>query len=400
MRQLFLRFHDVAFDSFDWAIVEANAEDADAIWQQAEVSELLQLVSQNPLPVLVFVPQQAIFLTEFELPEKAPRQVLASIEYQIEDRLAQDTESQHFAVGRQTGNTVPVFVIAQSVMIAIQSLQQNYRLKIQQVLPEMVLCPAPREPGEVSLINSPPALVVRYGDNNCVKCLPEILPSVLELIDRQENISRINCYMEESALEDVLKGDSYTVNIKPYRVSEIDFDDAVNLQQRQFQPSSHWLKIIQAWKGIAAAAMVLLSVFIVNGVAALEDMERQLSSIKSNQYALLKDYLDPRVTQNSDLKKEMIKLLQNSSSSDQEVDFLQLLLEFSRARESHRSIEIVKIGYQQDRLSIDISSKQLNVVESLHAALNARGLNVDLDRLSIKPDQVSGQFVVRGSSDG
>ena len=96
----------------------------------------------------------------------------------------------------------------------------------------------------------------------------------------------------------------------------------------------------------------------------------------------------------------MIKLLQNSSSSDQEVDFLQLLLEFSRARESHRSIEIIKIGYQQDRLSIDISSKQLNVVESLHAALNARGLNVDLDRLSIKPDQVSGQFVVRGSSDG
>lgn len=400
MRQLFLRFHDVAFDSFDWAIVEANAEDADAIWQKAEVSELLQLVSQNPLPVIVFVPQHAIFLTEFEVPEKAPRQVLASIEYQIEDRLAQDTESQHFAVGRQTGNIVPVFVVAQSVMIAIQSLQQNYRLKIQQILPEMVLCPAPREPGEVSLVNSHPGLIVRYGDNNCIKCLPEILPSVLQLIDRQQDIKCINCYMEESAIAEVLKDESYTVNVQPYRISEIEFDKAVNLQQRQFQPSSHWLRIGQAWKGIAAAAMVLLSVFIVNRVAALEDMEQQLSSIKSDQYALIKDYVGPRITQNSNLKKEMIKLLQNSSSAAQEVDFLQLLLEFSRARESHRSIEIIKIGYQQDRLSIDISSKQLNVVESLLAALKAKGLNVDLERLNIKPEQVSGQFVVRGSSDG
>lgn len=400
MPQLFLRFHDVAFDSFDWAIVDANAENADAIWQQAEVSELLQLVAQNPLPVTVFVPQDAIFVTEFEVPEKAPRQVLASIEYQIEDRLAQDTETQHFAVGKQVENRVPIFVVAQSVMLAIQSLQQNYRLKIQQVLAEMVLCPSPREPGDVTLISSHSGLVVRYGENNCLKCQADVLPSILELINRQEKIIQINCYMDESAVPEVLEGDNYSVNVEPYRVSEIDFDHVVNLQQRQYQPSSHWLKIIQAWKGIAAAAMILLSVFAVNRVAALEDMEQQLSSVKSSQYELIKDYVDPRITKDSNLKTEMIKLLQSAGSSDQEVDFLRLLLEFSRARESHRSVEIIKIGYQQNRLSVDITSKQLNVVESLHAALNAKGLNVDLERLNIKPEQVSGQFIVRGSSDG
>jgi type II secretion system protein L len=400
MPQLFLRFHDVAFDSFDWAVVDVNAENADAIWQKADVSELLQLISQNPLPVTIFVPQQAIFVTEFEVPEKAPRQVLASIEYQIEDRLAQDTDTQHFAVGKQKKNIVPVFVVAQPVMLAIQSLQQNYQLKIQQVLAEMFLCPVPTEPGEVTIINSHFGVVVRYGDNNCVKCLPEVLPSILDLVNRQDNIIRINCYMDESAVPEVLKDDDYPVNIEPYRVSEIDFDKVVNLQQRQYQASSHWLKIFQAWKGIAAAAMILLSVFAVNRVAALEDMEQQLSSIKASQYELIKDYVGPQVTRDSNLKTEMIKLLQKSGSSDQELDFLQLLLEFSRARESHRSIEIIKIGYQQERLSVDISSKQLNVVESLHAALKAKGLSVDLERLNIKPELVSGQFIVRGSSDG
>lgn len=399
MPQLFLRFHDVTFDSFDWAIVDANAENADAIWQQADVSELLQLVSQNPLPVTIFVPQHAIFVTEFEVPEKAPRQVLASIEYQIEDRLARDADTQHFAVGKQQGNIVPVYVVSQSVMEAIQSLQQNYRLKIQQVLAEMVLCPAPVDPGDVTLINSHSGLIVRYGDNKCIECQPEVLPSILELVNRQDNIIRINCFMEESSVPEVLNGDNYTVNIQPYRVSEINFDNVVNLQQRQYQASSPWLKIFQAWKGIAAAAMILLSLFAVNRVAALQDMERELSQIKSNQYELIKDYVGPRVTPDSNLKTEMIRLLQNSSSSDQEADFLQLLLEFSRARDSHRAVDIVKIGYQQNRLSIDISSKQLNVVESLHAALSAKGLNVDLERLNIKPEQVTGQFIIRGEGD-
>ena len=400
MSQLFLRFFDESFSSFDWAEFDIGVGENGICWHQSHVAELPQLILQYPQPALLFVPQQAVYFTEFEVPQKAPRQVLASIEYQIEDQLAQDSETQHFAVGKQSGNSVPVFVVAQSVMEAIQSLQQNYRLKIQQVLPEMLLCPPPSQQGEVTLISSQPGLVLRYGDYYSVKCLPEVLPAIIDLIGRQISISRIHCYIDETAISDSLKTEKYPVKIKPFSVSEISFDNAVNLQQRKFQASSHWLKLVRAWKGIAAAAMVLLSVVIINRVAALEDVGQQLSSLRNNQYELIKDYVDQDVTITSNLKKEMIKLLQNSTSTDQHFDFVHLLLEFSRARESFNSIEIVKIGYQQNRLSIDISSKQLNDVESLHAALRARGLTVDLDRLNIKPELVSGQFVIRGVNNG
>ncbi len=400
MSQLFLRFHDETFASFDWAVADVGVENTRINWQQSYIADLPQLITKNPQPVILFVPQQTLYFTEFEVPENASRQVLASIEYQIEDQLAQDTETQHFAVGRQSGSRVPIFVVAQSVMLAIQSLQQTYRLKIQLVLPEMYLCPAPSQEGEVTLISSQAALVLRYGDNHSIKCLPEVLPSIMDLIGRQMSITHIDCYVDENNIPDSLRNDKYSVNTKPFGVSEFNFDRAVNLQQRQFQASSHWLKLLHAWKGITAAAIVLLSVFIGNRVAVLEDIEQQLSSIKNNQYELIKGHVEPGVTRDSNLKKEMIKLLQNSSSSDQQTDFLHLLLEFSQARESFSSIEIVKIGYQLERLSIDISSKQLNDVESLHAALRARGLAVDLDRLNIKPELVSGQFVVKGANSG
>lgn len=399
MTRLFLRFHDESFDSFDWAEVDNDREEAEFSWQQSVVTELPQLISGHSHPVILFVPQQLVFYTEFEVPEKATRQVLASIEYQIEDRLARDSESQHFAQGRLSANRVPVFVVAQSVMQMVQGLQQTYSLRIQQVLPEMYLCPVPAE-GRVTMIGSQSGVVLRFSGNQSFKCQPEVLTSVIDMIAREATIEQLDCYLDEAMLPEALAKGKYPLSYKSLQVSDIDLGNAINLQQRQFQASSSWLKIYQAWKAVAVAAMVLLSLEVINRVSDLDAMEQQLASIKNRQYELIKDYTGPAVTADSNLKTEMIKLLQNSSSSDQQVDFLQLLLEFSRARQAFNSIDIVRIGYQQDRLSVDISSTQLNDVESLHAALKARGFNVDLDRLNIKPELVSGQFIVGGAGSG
>lgn len=402
MSRLVLRFHDDQCDGFDWTVADSEGAATDINWQQSSESELGRLLSQHPLPVVLVIPQQYVYLTEFELPEKTSRQVLTSIEYQIEDQLAQDTEAQHYSIGRLSGNKVPVVVVEQAVMLACQSLQQKFGLRVVQILPEMYLCPWGGQSGEVGLLPSNRGLVLRYGEYRCVKCLPEVLPSILDLINRQVAIEHINCYVENEAVIQDLNIESYSTEIKSIQTSVLEFasNDVINLQQRQFQASSNWIKLFHVWKGVAAAAMVLLAIALFNRVMVLQDMEDQLQSIKVSQYALIKDHVGPQVGQDSNLKKEMIKLLQQDSSATQKVDFVRLLLEFSQARVAFSSIEIVKIGYQRDRLSIDISSKLLNDVEALHAALNARGLSTSLDRLNIKPELVLGQFVLQGGDNG
>jgi len=129
-------------------------------------------------------------------------------------------------------------------------------------------------------------------------------------------------------------------------------------------------------------------------------MEAELVSVKARQFELLKDYLGPQVTQSDNLKKELIKLLQANKSGQKQADFLSLLLDFSQARTAFTSVQVVKVGYQKQRLSVDISSTQLNDVEALHAALNAKGLSTKLERLSIKPELVSGQFILEAGSNG
>ena len=95
MARLLIHFLDAEFEQLRWAVIDEEQAVVDLNWQSATTGELSALASQNPHPVIILIPQQYVYLTQVELPEKAGRQVLAAIEFQIEDQLAQDIESQH-----------------------------------------------------------------------------------------------------------------------------------------------------------------------------------------------------------------------------------------------------------------------------------------------------------------
>jgi hypothetical protein len=158
--------------------------------------------------------------------------------------------------------------------------------------------------------------------------------------------------------------------------------------------SSIWSKLLGIWKWILGLVLVLLALTAYNRAIALNDLEAQLSELKGAQYALLKDYLPTEIDRSSDLKNALITLLKQNQSGEQEVGFLQLLQEFTRAKSAFAAVTITRIGYQNKRLSIDVTSNQLSQVEALLQALESAGQTAKLDKLSIKPNLISGQFVL------
>jgi len=401
MSRLLLRFHDASLGEFDWSVTE-EPYSQDLNWQFAQEAQFADLFSQHTIPIVIILPQQVVYLTEFELPEKASRQVLASIEYQIEDQLAQDAELQHYAIGEQVGNMVPVIVVGQTIMQACQSLQEKYGLRIVQIIPELYLCPPADASGEVNIVESHDGLLLRYGFLQGFKCQHDLLKPMLTMINREHVINRVNYYLDDENDYEDLRVDKFEASFHPASQlgNLLESSDIVNLQQRQFQASSNWNRLFQAWKSVAAVLVVLMTITVFSRVMALQKMESELDTIKANQYELVKDYLDNNVRQSDNLKKALIRRLQDQSSGGQQSDFLVLLVEFSQAKSKYSSIDIIKVGYQQSRLSIDVSSTQLNDVEALHAALNARGLSTQLERLNIKPELVSGQFVIEAEKNG
>ena len=391
--RLLIQFADDQLTDYRWALYEETGGNAEFQWQQAAEPELAALAAQHPYPLIVVIPQQCVYLTQVELPAKASRQLLGAIEYQIEDRLAQDVESQHFALGDTRQNPISVAVVSREIMDRCMMLAQTHGLRLAQVIPELFLCPWSGE--GVSLSEGYDGWLLRYGDYRGLKCNSAALPAMLELIGREVDFDAVRCYGDAPLLDGV--------EIERLAPSEArpGFVDAplIDLQQRDYQLSSPWLGLARTWKWVGLMLLLLLAAFSYNRAVALQQLEDELGEIRQQQYELLQPYLPAASGPNDDLKRMLIERIKQLRANRQEQGFLQLMLEFVRAREKFPDIEISRIGYQGDRLSFDISSGKLTDIEALLASVRQRGVQAKLESLNIKPELSSGRLVMEGGGD-
>ncbi len=396
MPRLLLQFVDETLTGFRWAVYDETAGGAELAWQMAQEHELGAVASKNPHPVTIVIPQQCVYLTRVELPEKASRQVLAAIEYQIEDQLAQDIDSQHFAIGNTSENPVAIAVVSKEIMQRCLTLAQNQNLRLTQLIPELFLCPWAGE--GVALTEGHDGCLLRYGDYRGLKCNAQALPAMLELVKRDTEIDTIRFYAGTDEATPELEG--YTLERQALAQSTPGFVDAplIDLQQREFQLSSAWKALGRAWKGVALLLAALLVIGGYNKAVALQELEAELDNIKQRQFELVKPYLPEARGPDDNLKKQLIDRLKQAQSNRQEQGFLQLMLEFTRARSKYPEVQISRIGFQGKRLSFDISSTKLNDIEALLEDVRKLGVNAKLESLNIKPDESSGRLVMLGDS--
>lgn len=395
MSKLIVRFDDSALESFHWAVTGSEITDQAIQWLPASEAELLDLGQRHQSVVLV-VPQQSVYLTEFEIPARASHQLLASIEYQIEEQLAIDVEQQHVAIGDLSQNPVALAVVSRTLMDRCVELKKLYRLNVAQIIPEMFLCPLPAEPGAASLIETNDGLLLRYGEYQGFACKQDLLPSMLEMIAVQQPISRLDCYLQHLPN---LTIEGYTTLIHRFSLDEsLIAKQVINLQQRDYQLSSAWRKLLGLWRATLILLAVALLATGVNKALALQDLETELGQIKTSQYELLKAYLPPTTRASDNLKQALVKLLKENQAGQNEASFLDLTQTFTRAKAAHAGVKVGKITYQDKRLSIDVTSPQLSNIESLQSTLESGGHLYKLEDLNIKPDLISARVILQGKT--
>ncbi len=399
MSRLIIRFHDSSLDNLSWLVDQSDDASQVVNWQSGSGQQLTGLAKDHNTVVLV-IAQQDVYLTGYEIPGTASRQLLAAVEFQIEDQLAQDVELQHFAIGDQSSNPVAIAVLDKTLMQRCIDLIQKHGLQVTQVVPEIFLCPWSGNLGDVSLIESHQAVILRYGDYQGIKCRPELCEAMLDLIATELDIKVVNCYLQARESFDSMNIGKYPGEFKQLKPEHLDPGNSgtINLLQRQFQITSIWSKLLRSWKWILGLLLILVAVTGYNRAIALNQLEIRLSDIKAAQYEQLKNYLSADIDQSDDLKKELINLLKQGQSGKAEVNFLELLRQFTQAKSVYSSVIISRIGYQNKRLSIDVTSNQLNELESLLESIESTGQAVKMENLNIKPGIVSGQFVLDGAS--
>ncbi len=397
MLRLLVQFADAELADFRWATLDETTT-SDAIdWRQTSADELPSVVAQNPHPVVIIIPQQCVYITEVALPEGANRQLLSAIEYQVEDQLAQDIETQHFALGDTSENPVALAVVSRPVMERCMTLARSLDLRLTQIIPELFLCPLPEE--GAALIEGYGGSLLRYGKYRGLKCNEQTLPAMLEQLRRDVDFDTITCFEAETGVAPAI--DKFTLLSQPLSSTRPGFVDApvIDLQQRDYRLSSAWQTLAEAWKWVALLFAILLVVGGFNKAIALNDLSGELGDIEDQQYELLKPYLPADTSPDANLKKLLIARVKQLQSNQREQGFLKLLLDFTGAKNKFPNVKVSRITYQGNLVSIEISSKQLNDIEALVGILDKQGVNASLENLNIKPDLSSGRLLLRGGDD-
>jgi type II secretion system protein L len=396
MARLLIQFLSDELTDFRWANIDEEEQSADIGWQLATEDELAQIASQYPNPAILIIPQECVYLAHMDVPVRAGRQLLSAIEYQIEDQLARDIESQHCALGDTSVNPVAIAVIERSIMERCMALAQANLLRLRHVIPELFLSPWPGE--GIVLFPGYDGYLLRYGAYRGLKCSAQALPAMLDLIKQEVQFDSITCFTADTeALPEI---DAYPLEQRSLSEVRCGFTNApiIDLQQRDFQQSSAWRGLAKSWKWIALLLAGLLVIGSYNKAVALQALEQELADLKQQQYALLKPYL-PSVSPEDNLKKALIARMRQLQLGRDEQGFLPLLVEFTRAHEKFPDVEITRIAFQGKELVFDISSSQLEQIETLLETVKTQGVAAELVSLNIKPEQSSGRLVLRGGND-
>jgi general secretion pathway protein L len=395
--QLLIQFADAELDSFRWAAFDAQEGSLEIDWQSGNEADLSSITSQNSYPVVLLIPQQCVYLTQVVLPEKAGRQLLAAIEYQIEDQQAQDIESQHFALGDTSENPISIAVVEKSIMDRCFALSRSYGLRLSQIIPELFLCPL----GEnACLISGYDGWLLRLGPYRGFKCISATLPTMLELVKRDHNFDSIQCFVSET--EDLPIIESITMERHDTTIVQPGFVGApcIDLQQREYQMSSRWRGLGKVWKSVGLFLAALLVFTVYNKAIALQQLDAELTDIKQQQYRLVQPVLPADTGPDDNFKKLLIDRMKQLQAGQGEQGFVQLLAEFTSIKSQYPDVRITRIGYQNKRLNIDISDQKLQNIEALQNNLVKKGVNAKLENLSIKPDLISARLVLKGDNDG
>ncbi|MFT4608035.1 MAG: type II secretion system protein L [Urechidicola sp.] len=406
MPELILRFHDDALDAFDWLVLQDGVVTQEVDWRSGSESDLGELMSTHVMPVVFAIPQHCVFMTHFDLPAKASRQILSSIEFQIEDQLGDDIDLQHFATGDIVDNSVPIVVIKKLIMQRCQVLQKKFSMTMSKIIPELFLCPWTGKEGEVSVLEGQDgenSMILRWGHYKGFKCQSTLLKSMLDQLNRGQlsqnrSIEKMVYFYTNGDAYEAVKVDGYESQKTIPDLNHLNDPKIANfdLRQREFKRSSVWIGVIKPWKWVAVICLAFLTIFAYNKSVHLNVLEDQLADIKRSQYELVKAHLPTGTKQSDNLKKELIQLINQNKNSMADKDFLSQLMVFSKAKRKYNSVIITKINFQKSRLSIDINSTKLNDVETLVKTLELSSLAVKLENLTIKTGFIFARLVLGG----
>jgi general secretion pathway protein L len=337
--------------------------------QHAPLETILLKAAGHRLVVLV--PAADVRLASVDVPARQAAKVLQAAPYALEDQLADDVDTLHFALGpRQKDGRWPVAVVARSKMDEWLRPFTERGLVPDLVLPD-ALCLAPADGERWSALAESDQVLVRNAAFSAFACSPEDLELMLQLADPDKK-AVLRIIVPRDISPDFTRL-AWPVELLPGFIAPLEAllqsqrpENGINLLQGRYSQSEDLLRLWQPWKITAALlALWIGCAAVLHGVSGwqLRKQLRQQEDANVQRY----QQLFPAETRIVDLPaqvEQQFAALKGGKGGGGLLPLMQLLAD---ALAAAPGLTLQSVQYREGSLYAALGGSSLQPLEALRA---------------------------------
>lgn len=342
--------------------------------------------------VALLVPGEEVLHLAATLPAASEAKLAQLLPFALEEQIATDIESQHFAAGaRLPDGALAVDVVARARMDEWLALQQEWGVTFAAIHSESEL--APELEGHLSLLIDKDQLTLRVPGRRPALLPMEDLWLSLELGVRAEDLAQYHVAVfatavdwqrhgaQVEALRDrftSLKVQLLSSGVLPLLAQQIGAARAINLRQGAYvaprQAAGSW----RAWRLAASLAAMLLALHLLaQGIElrSLKTRERELDTALTQ----LLQGVAPGERYGADLRRRMEKRLAAAAAAGSQRDsLLGMLTAVAQAHQNAPGTRIEAMNFRKGAIEMRVSGPDAGSIDVINQALRTAGLKSDL----------------------
>ncbi len=370
----------VGESTVQWAV----ADDRGKLTSGVEFSTLEEVADQvDGRRVTLVLPADDVLLSEAVVPGGSAARAAQAVPYALEELVADDVESLHFALGSKgSGDTYPVAVISRSMMDQITEQCADAGLRPTHIVPETLALPQLDSQGNDSQVWTAlldqDQVVVRLGasqgfatDHGMAAIMLDGARQALEsdanptlVIFRTHSAAHLP--LPDSIEEEVRSCDS---RLSLY-ASGLANSSNINLLQGVYNPKKNFDKTWKPWRATAALAACLVAALFVGKWMDVRDLSQQEEYLDEQIASAFSQALPGARMQRP---RRQIESALNQIGGVNTDGFTNRLSQIASSLATQPQTTLKTIGYRNGRFDLDLNTDAVPTLDALKSELAKRG---------------------------
>ena len=361
--------------------------------------------------IVMVVAGTEVLLEEASVPATNLSKALKAVPYSLEEQLAQDVESSHFAFGnRLSSGNIPVAVISRTSLEWIQDMAESVKLNLQEIVPETLALPLFDDSWTV-MTNSGHASVrlsPSRGFSSDTEMLPILLSNALpgapaeQIEDEINRAKHFSCGRDEFQLNETgpefirTEVALFARGLSQYKKSS----DRINLLQGDYGKTEAIGKAWKPWRLPAALAAMLVALWGGSSFLQYQSLGQEQDRLQGEMEANYKRVFPTSKGVVRDPFRQMKSRLKGDTGSGiDDGSFIVMMSAIGAALKQLSNPTVTSINYKRGQLDIVLEASSLQEVDKLKSSLvRDRQLTANVQSATKERDRIKARVRVEAKS--